>query len=104
MLAPRRVRIFIKMSPIKLCQGMRILGKMTWHPVENDTDTRLMTTIHKATEISQDAMSAGWSEIARRLITPRSIQRMLGNRHQLDMSETQRNHVSDQSSRQFLIA
>ncbi len=60
-----------------------------------------MAGIDEVSEIVRRAKAAGHAEIAGGLITPGFIQRMLADRHQLDMRETHLLHIGHETVGQF---
>src|SRR5579863_3377607 len=58
---------------------------MRGRPIENHSDARVVAAVNKEHEIGGLAEAAGYGVIAERLIYPRSIERMLHQRHELDM-------------------
>jgi hypothetical protein len=83
------IGIFIEMSAIKVTQRMSIFRKVSWNPIQKDTNPLLMHIINEILEIFRWTKATGWSIVARDLISPRAIKRILGNRHQFDMCKPQ---------------
>ena len=62
---------------------------MPGHPVEDDAEPGAMAGVDQRGEIGGRAEAAGRREQAGRLIAPRAVERMLGDRHELDMREAE---------------
>src|SRR5215212_6562442 len=69
-----RIRMLIKVSPVELKQAVRIVGKVAWHPVENQPDPRLMGRIDESCEILRRSKAAGRRIEGDRLIAPGTIE------------------------------
>jgi hypothetical protein len=75
-----RIRVLVEMSTIELGESVRVRGEMRRHPVENHADPMLMQHIDERQEIVGRAVARRRREIAGRLIAPRAVERVLGNR------------------------
>ena len=64
---------------------MRILREVGGYPVEDDADARLMEHVDHLPEIIRCAEARGRCKIAGDLIAPRAVERVLSERHELDM-------------------
>ena len=74
---------------------------MRGNPIEDHTDTNDMAGIDKVAKIVGRAETAGHTEIARGLVAPGFVQRMLADRHQLDVVEPHLLHVGHEIVRQL---
>src|SRR5690242_5982924 len=88
MLALARIGVFVKMRTVEVAEPDLVLWEMRGHPIENYSNAALVKVVHEVHKIRWSAKPAGGSEIPGNLIAPGSIERMLHDRHQLDMSET----------------
>src|SRR6266536_2692870 len=98
------VQVFVEMGTVEFSQRVSVFWKMRRHPVHDHADAGLMTFVDKMAEV------VGRTEAARRrivicdLITPRSFERMLGNRQQLNVRVAHLHHVGPQLFGKFEIA
>ena len=76
---------------------------MRGDPVHDDADARLVAAVDKAHEILRRAVAGGRGKVARDLIAPRRVERILGQRHELDVREAHVLHVGDQLVGQLFI-
>src|ERR1700722_16292913 len=91
------------MRSIEKHQAMLIIGKVRRHPVENYPDAMLVKIIDQVHEIFGATVAAGGSEISRGLVSPGSVEGVLHNGKNLDVSEPQVLGVLSQAWRQFAI-
>ena len=88
--------MFIECRPIKFGEGEVVVGEMPRHPIENHADVVLMTQVDQISKIIRAAITAGGGVIAGSLVTPGFVQRVLGNREQLNMRKAGFQHVGHQ--------
>ena len=73
------------MRAVELDQTAAVLREVSRNPVHDDAETGLMRLVDQVHEILRRAVAAGRGEIADDLIAPRAVERILGQRHELDM-------------------
>jgi hypothetical protein len=76
---------------------------MRGHPIEYHTDACLMRHIDKPRETIGVTKARRRREQTRRLITPRCIEWVLCDRQHLNVGETERLHIRNQTRRQLII-
>ncbi len=76
---------------------------MSWHPVEDYTKIVEMAGINKIHEFFRSTISAGDTEWPGHLISPRFIERMLHDRHELNMGKTELLYMRNQTFCKFTI-
>ncbi len=69
---------------------------MRRHPVEDDADPRGVAAIDEAGEILGASEPGGGRELRQRLVAPGAAERVLGDRHQLQMGETQELEIGNE--------
>ena len=74
-------------------QPVLVAREVRWDPVKDHADAGRMERVDERVEIVWRAESARRCEVSDRLVSPRRVERMLGDREQLDMGETHRRHV-----------
>ena len=80
-----RVGVFIEVRAVELDEAAAVLRKMRRDPVHDDAEASLMRLVDEVHEVLRRAVAARRGKIADDLITPRTIERILGQRHELDV-------------------
>src|ERR1700690_116801 len=93
--SPPRIGVLVKMGAVKFSQPLRVAREMGRRPIQNNPEARGVAAIHKEFEIIRLAITAGRREIPDSLISPRAVEWMLHDRHQLKMREAQPFRVRD---------
>jgi len=101
--AEARVFVLVQRGTVEARQRPVILGEMRRHPVEDHADTRLVAAIDKMAQLVRRAEAAGRRKIAGGLVAPRFVQRVLGDRQQLDMRVTHALDVGHKVGGQFAV-
>ncbi len=99
-----RVDVLVKRGAIEASEAMGIGGEMAGHPVDHHLDAELMRAIDEGAKLVGCAEAAVRGIEADRLVAPRPVERMLGDRHQLDVGEAHVAHVGQQVLGQLRIA
>ena len=86
--AESRVGVFVQVGAVELGEPVGVGGEMGWDPVEHDAEAALVEVIDHEHQVLRLAVPAGGGEVPRRLIAPRTVERVLHHGHQLDMGET----------------
>ena len=102
-LALSGIRVFITGCSIKTIKSKLIFRKMSGYPIKDNADSVLVHNINKFFKIIRGAITRCGREIARYLITPRTLKRMLGYGHQLDMGISHLLNVSRKLTRGGII-
>ena len=84
------------MRAVEMREPVRVVREMRRHPVEDDADPGRVRGVDEVGEILRRAEAARRREQRDRLIAPRAVERILGDRQQLDMGEAHIAHVGDQ--------
>ncbi len=82
---------------------MTVGGEMGGNPVENNPNPLAMTFVNQISKIFRGAKAAGYRVKAGHLIAPGFIQRMFGQRQQLNMGKTHLPHVGNQGGGDFSV-
>jgi hypothetical protein len=77
--------MFVKMCAVKKGQTVAVAREVRGGPIKNYADAFLMAAVDQELEIAGRAKTAGDREIADCLIAPRAIERVLHDRHHLDV-------------------
>ena len=80
MLAEPRVFVLIKVSAVEESQAVNIAGKVRGDPIEDHADVVAVEFVDEIGEIIGRSKSGRGSEVADRLIAPRTVERMLADR------------------------
>ena len=91
-----RVGVFVETRSIEGTERMAVGREVRRNPIDDDADPRLMELVHELHEVVRRSKPAGRCEVARCLITPRSVEWELVDRHQFDVRVAQILHVVDQ--------
>ena len=102
-LALARIGVFIQRRAVEARQRMRVAREVRRHPVQQHADARLVALVDEELEVRRGAEAAGGREIARGLVAPGIIQRMLGDGQQLYVREAQPLHIGNQLFGQFAV-
>ena len=90
------IEMLVQACTVKSRKSESITWEVCRYPVENDTNVILMHRIHKIAEVIRRSVSCCRCIIARYLITPGFIERMLHHRHQLNMGVAELFHIRSQ--------
>ncbi len=82
--------VFVQRGAIEARQAVGVAREMSRHPVEQHADAGLMALIDEIAQVVGRAVAAGGREVAGGLVAPGVIERMLGDRQQLDVREALR--------------
>ena len=91
-----RVKMLVQTRSVKRRKSEGIAREVCRYPVENNTNVVLVHRIHKIAEVIRRSVSCCRCVIARYLITPGFIERMLHHRHQLNMGVAELFHIRSQ--------
>ena len=95
-LAPPRIGVLVERRAVEQAQGEIVLGEMGRDPVHDDADARGVARVDQVAEVVGRAVPRGGREVRAHLVAPRPGERMLGERHELDVAEAQPLDVLDQ--------
>src|SRR5690606_29250540 len=99
-----RIGVLVKMSAVEVGQAVLVRGEMRGDPVQNHADAVTVQDIDEVHEVLRAAVTRRRREIARSLIAPRPVERVLGNGQQLDVREALLPDVVGQLMRSIAIA
>ena len=80
--------MLVQVRAVEISESVRVGRKVRRHPVEDHADAVLVQDVDQLHEVLRRAVAGGRREIAGRLVAPRAVERMLGDRHQLDVGES----------------
>src|SRR6266853_3445800 len=93
-----------QMSAVKEGEAMAVGREVRWDPVENDRDVVLVQVVDEVHEILRRAVTRRGSEVTRGLIAPGTIERMLHDREQFDVCESELIYVVGEAGRDLAIS
>src|SRR6266481_9021413 len=93
-----------QMSAVKEGEAVAVGREVRWDPVENDRDVVLVQIVDEVHEILRRAVTRRGSEVTCGLISPGTVERMLHNREQFDVGESQLIHVVGEAGRDLAIS
>ena len=91
------------MRSVEIREAVLVPGEMRRDPVENHADAVTVQAIDEEHEIVWRPVARGRREVARGLVTPGAVKRMLGQRKKLDVGEAQVGDVRGKLGRQLAI-
>ena len=96
MLAALGVGVLVAGLAVKAVEAELILGEVGRHPVHDDANAGLMELVHKGHQVFGGAVAAGGGKIARDLVAPAAIERILHDGQQLHMGVAHLGDVRDE--------
>ena len=78
-------RIFIKLGPVILFEGIVIRREMGGHEVDDGTDAGIVQTVHEFLQFRRGPVPGRGREESRVLVAPAAVKGMLGQGHDLHM-------------------
>ena len=100
-LALPRIGVLEERRAVEPGEAVLVLRKMAGHPVENHAEAGLVAGVDEQLEVLGRAEAAGRREESEHLVAPRSRERMLHHRQQLDVREAHLLHVRHEPVRQL---
>ena len=102
--APVGVNLVLKQHvAVKGGKAVGVGAKTAGHPVHNHADARLVARIDKVHELLRVAVARRGGIVAGRLVAPGAVERMLHERHDLDMRVAHVAHVVHELHRQVVV-
>ncbi len=95
-LAAAGIRVLVERLAVEPCEREGVLREVTRHPVHDHADVGLVEPVDEVAQVVGVAEAAGGGEVSGDLIAPRAAERVLGERHELDVREALFGHVVDQ--------
>src|SRR2546429_5027833 len=81
--------MLVERGAVEAAEPVRVVREMPGHPIEDHGEARAMTGVDEMQEIGRTAEAARRREHPGRLVAPRSVERMLHHRQELDMGEAE---------------
>ena len=97
------ISVFVQFGAVEAVQAVGVTGEVRGYPVQDDADAAPVHVVDERLEVGRTAVARGGSKVTHRLITPRTIERVFGDGHQLDVGEAQRLHVVSQLGRDVAV-
>ena len=89
MLAEPGVLVLVEVRAVEEAEAVHVLGEVRGHPVEEHAVPVSVQVVDQVGEVVGRAEPRGRREVADGLIAPAPVERMLADRHQLDVGEPQ---------------
>ena len=96
MVALARVGMLVEVRAVEEAQAVRVPREVRRHPVEDHADARLVQHVDEVHEVLRRAVARARREVAGALVAPGAVERVLHDRHQLDVREAHALHVVGQ--------
>ena len=87
-LAAGRIRILVQRRAVEAAEGERVLREVRGHPVHDHADAGLMELVDQILELVGRAEAGVHGVVAGDLVAPRPGERVLRERHELDVRES----------------
>ena len=97
------VGVLEQVRAVEIGQPVLVRREMRRHPIEHHADSLLVQVIDEVHEVLRRTEARGRREISADLISPRSAERVLHDRHDLDVREAERLDVRRQLRRHLAI-
>jgi hypothetical protein len=98
-----RIGLFVQVCAIEIRQAGFILGEVGPYPIQNHANAALMQMIHQAHKVGRFSEAAGGCKIPRRFIAQRTIERMFGDRKEIDVGEARVVNVIREQRRKLAV-
>ena len=98
------ILVLVEAASIVAGEAVGIFGEVSWHPVQDHSDSRLMAAVHKIPELVGISKTARRRVVVHHLVTPGSIEGMLHHGHEFDVCETHFLHIGDEAVSEFAVA
>ena len=96
--------MLVKRSSVEPCEPVRIVRKMSGHPVEDDAQPGAMAGVDQHGEIGRAAEATGRGKQTGRLIAPGAVEWMLADRQELDVGKAHVTQIGRQLVGELPIA
>ncbi len=90
------ISVLVEMRAVESRQSEGVGGEVRRHPVEDHTDPGLMERVDEGRRSRPASRSGRSGRSSRCLVSPRAVERMLHDRHDLDVGEPVVAHVVDE--------
>ena len=94
---------FVERHAVEVAKPLLVLAEVARHPVHDDGDAVRMCRVDEVAEVIRLAIAARDRVVPRRLIAPRTVERMLAERHDLDVRIVHLLRVADELVGKFAI-
>ena len=101
--AEPRILVFVEVRSVERGQRRLVPDEVGRHPVQDDPDPGLMEAIDEPHELLWRSVAARRGEVARRLVSPGRVVRVLHHRQQLHVGVASASHVVDQPIGDHLV-
>ena len=85
LLPPPRVGVLVEVGPVEPRQPVGVAGKVGRHPVEDHADPLAVAPVDELHELGRAAVARRRREVPEHLVPPRTVERMLRHREELDV-------------------
>ncbi len=99
-----RIGVLVQVRPVEVGEAVLVVGEVRRHPVEDHADARLVQLVDERHEVLGVAVAARRREVARRLVAPRAVERVLHDRQQLDVREAEPRDVLDERGGEIAVS
>ena len=97
------VGMFVEMRAVELSEAERITRKMRRSPIKQNAEAGLMAAVDESHELFWSAVAAGGGKVAKRLVAPGAIERMLHDGEKFDVSVAEFFDVGNELVAEFRV-
>src|SRR5207247_4761799 len=98
------IGVLVEVRAVEVGQAMLVDGEVSRHPVEEDSYVVLVQVIDQVNQVLRPPVAAGRREEAGRLVAPRAVERMLGDRQEFDVGEAHLTNVFGELGSKLAVA
>ena len=98
-----RIGVLVDVAPIEEDEPVLVGWEMRRHPVEDDADPLAVQVVDQEHQVLRRSIAAARSEEAGALVSPRSVERVLHHRKELDVGEAEPAHVRGELRRDLTV-
>ena len=95
--------LLVQLVAVEVHQAVLVAAEAAGHPVQDHADARLVAGVHKVLELPGVSVAAGGREVARDLVAPRAVKRVLHHGQDLYVRVAHLLHVIDQLHGELVV-
>ena len=96
-------RVLVELGAVVFFEGVVVICKMRRDKIDNSADARVVQPVDQLFQLRCCAIAGCWREKSGLLISPASVKRMLGQRHEFNMRKVVLLQICNQIIRNLII-
>ena len=97
------VRVLVEVRAVEGLETELVGGEVRRHPIQDHADAVLVQVVDEEHEVLRRPIARGRGEVARDLVTPRLVERMLHHRQELDVREAHARDVVGEAGGELAV-